>query len=213
VSPGGVTVTPARVDYDHRTVTVRGVLTGTWPGTGEVRPVGGVPVRIDAAYEGSADPVTTSADGTFERTFELAAGLRTDVDIALQRVQEQEIYRQDEQSLRTVPIDPQATRVDGTVDRTTAAVGDTLHVTGTAQRHGADGWVGTAPWNTNVYVTYRRLDDSVIAEPGWLPVAADGTFDVEVTASETGYFRFDFDEDFNHWLSASQSRTGTVTVD
>jgi hypothetical protein len=212
VSPAEVTTTPATVDYDHRTVTLRGVLRGTWPGSGEVRPVGGRPVRIDAAYEGSEEPVTTAADGTFERTFDLAAGLRTDVDISYQRTQEWELYRQDDQRLLTVGIDPQDTRVVVAVDRTTATEGETLHVTGTAQRHGAGGWVGTTPWTTNVYVTYRRPDDSVIAEPGWLPVAADGAFDLEVTARETGYFRFDFTEDVNHWLSASQSDTETVTV-
>jgi len=64
------------IDWDHRDVTVSGVLRGRWPGTGEVRPLGGASVGY-WVYLNAGDPVVTGADGTFSRTFTMAGTLNT----------------------------------------------------------------------------------------------------------------------------------------
>jgi hypothetical protein len=61
-----VTLDRTTVTYEERDVTVSGVLTGRWPGTGEIRPLAGFPVSVSAFFD--FDSVTTGADGGFSGT-------------------------------------------------------------------------------------------------------------------------------------------------
>lgn len=54
------------VTYEQREVTISGVLSGRWPGTGEVRPLPGRSVWVNSFFGG--DLATTGADGGFTGT-------------------------------------------------------------------------------------------------------------------------------------------------
>jgi hypothetical protein len=71
-----LTVDRPTIDFDHREVTVSGVLRGRWPGSGEVRPLGGALVS-HWVYQNADDPIVTNADGTFAHTVTMAGSLDT----------------------------------------------------------------------------------------------------------------------------------------
>ncbi|WP_433362320.1 hypothetical protein ACQPZX_30120 [Actinoplanes sp. CA-142083] len=193
------------IDWDHRDVTVSGVLRGRWPGTGEVRPLAGALVNY-WVYMNAGDPVVTDANGAFSRTFTMAGTLNT-MDF---------FYDSGSPYTRgtgitsyTVTVTPQQTRVRVRADKRHAKVGDPITLTGKVERLGAHGWA-PAPPQTGLWI--ETCDDTGCAY-GYnnVEIAADGTFRSETTAQRTGYFQVSV-TGYLDFFAGSTGRTAVVKV-
>ncbi len=201
-----LTVDRSTIDLDHREVTVSGVLRGRWPGTGEVRPLGGALVG-HWVHQNAGDPIVTNPDGTFSRTFTMSGLLNT-----------MEFFydsgfpdtRSGGTTEYTVTVVPQQTRVRVQADKRRAKVGDPVTLTGKVERLGANGWTAV-PQQTGLWF------DSGCDETGCpfgfndVQLAADGTFRVTTPAQRTGFFRVTV-TGYADFLTGSSGQTPVVRV-
>ncbi len=197
------------IDFDNREITVSGVLKGTWPGTGEVRPLGGLPVAIWGQYADSDKYITTDEDGSFRRALSLHGSLRH-IEVSYPGSVDGPPYTVGELKSLTIGITPQPTRVTAKVDRRSAEHGDPVTITGIAERQGAAGWVPAAINYTSVMVSLCD-DEGCDRSFGPIDLEADGTFKLETKAWHDGYYHVQL-LDNGGYFEASSARTETIAV-
>jgi hypothetical protein len=179
----GLTADRTTIDWDHRDVTVSGVLRGRWPGSGEVRPLGGALVGYWGLMNGG-DPLVTDQNGAFSHTFTMpgaGSGIDFWYDSGSPHTRGGGIVTY------TATVVPQQTRVRVRADKRVATAGDPITLAGKVERLTARGWA-PAPPQTGLWV--ENCDNTGCAD-GYsdVPIAADGTFSTVTTARRTGYFQ------------------------
>lgn len=201
-----VRLDPPVVDWDHRDVTVTGVLRGRWPGTGEVRPIGGATIDYWVHLAGG-DPIVTAADGTFSRTFTMSGV----INVIELRYWSGSPHTVDGGLVdRSVEVAPQETRVSMSTDKRRAKAGEPITLTGTIERRGPAGWV-PAPPRFDVWIDNGCDDTGCAFGFNDVQVAPDGTFSVQTPAQRTGYFKVAVSSSLQYF-SGSTGRTRVVTV-
>ncbi|MEV6306458.1 hypothetical protein AB0M02_44110 [Actinoplanes sp. NPDC051861] len=201
-----LTVDRPAIDLDHRDVTVSGVLRGRWPGSGEVRPLGGATLN-HWVYMGGDEPIVTNADGTFTRTFTMAGTINT-----------MEFWygsgfphtRSGDSATYTVTVVPQQTRVRVQADKRRANAGDPITLTGRVERRGVNGWTAV-PQQTSLWVDNGCDDTGCAFGYNDIQLNADGTFTTTTTARRTGYFRVSV-TGYADFLAYSTGQTKIVRV-
>ena len=201
-----LTVDRPAIDLDHRDVTVSGVLRGRWPGSGEVRPLGGALVE-HWVYRSGDGPIVTNADGTFTHTFTMAGSINT---MTFQYGGGFPHTRGGGTTEYTVTVVPQQTRVQVRADKRRAEAGDPITLTGRVERRSENGWVAV-PERTDLWV-YNGCDDTGCAfDYNGVQAAADGTFSTTTAAQRTGYFRVAV-AGYEDFLAGSSAQTPVVRV-
>jgi hypothetical protein len=201
-----VTVDRPVIDWDNRDVTVTGVLQGRWPGTGEVRPIGGAVVGFWVHMAGD-DPIVTAADGTFRRTFAMSGALNT---IELWYDSGSAHTRRGGSAHYTVTVAPQETRVSMRADRRRAVVGDPITVSGKVERRSANGWVPVSAL-ADLWIDHGCDDTGCAFGFNDVEISADGTFRAQTVARRTGYFKVTVIGTLQ-FFSSSTAQTRVVTV-
>lgn len=180
-----VTIDRPTIDWDTRDVTVTGVLRGRWPGTGEVRPIGGAEVGWWVLQGGADEPIITAADGTFRRTFTMSG---FDNSISLWYGGRAAHTRSGEMVIKYVTVTKQPLRAHVRVDKRRAVVGDPITVSGNVERRGARGWAPAPKGYFDLLI--QNCDGTDCTDGGTITdIADDGTFRVEMTAQRTGHFK------------------------
>ncbi|GIE91530.1 hypothetical protein [Actinoplanes regularis] len=194
------------IDLDHREVTVSGVLRGRWPGTGEVRPLGGALVG-HWVHQNAGDPIVTASDGTFTRTFTMSGLLNTmeffyDSGFPQTRGGGNTEY--------AVTVVPQQTRVRVQADKRRVKAGDPVTLTGKVERLGVNGWTAV-PEQTGLWVESGCDDTGCPFGYNDVQLAADGTFRTTTPAQRTGFFRVRV-TGYADFLTGSSGQTPVVRV-
>ena len=201
-----LTVDRPAIDFDHRDVTVSGVLRGRWPGSGEVRPLGGALVS-HWVYLNASDPIVTNADGTFTHTYTMAGSINT---MAFSYGGGFPQTRFGGTAEYTVTVIPQETRVRVQTDKRRARQGDPVTLTGRVERRGASGWTAV-PLQTDLWVDNGCDDSGCIFGYNDVQLAADGTFRTTTSAQRTGFFRVSV-TGYADFLTGSNGQTRVVRV-
>ncbi|MCG5469310.1 hypothetical protein LADH09A_003218 [Micromonospora sp. LAH09] len=205
----GVTVDRTAIDYDHREVTVRGVLKGRWPGTGEVRPLADFPVEINAAYNFPA--VQTTADGSFTGTVTLYAyGLAEKSEVVVRYSPDRLHFEYSDEARFELPINPRQTRVTAAVERTRVVAGETVRVSGQLSWLTPSGW---APLPNQVFAILFILcdDNGCYNQYGPANTDAKGRFALDLAPSQTGYLHASYWPN-DPFIDDSATRTKVITV-
>ncbi|SCF29861.1 hypothetical protein [Micromonospora marina] len=202
-----VTVNPSTVDYDNRQVTVRGVLKGRWPGTGEVRPLVDFPVEVNNSFEPT--PASTASDGSFSKTVTIYA-LSPEVEISYSYSLDRPYFEYIPQQFFPITIDPRQTRVTATVNRTRVAAGQSVRLSGRLSWLTASGWAPHANQVNDIYLTLCD-DNGCHATYGPLNTDAKGQFAADVVPIQSGYFLVGYSPS-DRFVASSSGRTKVVTV-
>jgi hypothetical protein len=125
------------VDYYHRTVMMRGRLTGQFNDTTEVRPLAGFTVTVMVDYADTVDAVT-AADGSFAATVTLA-GAQT-VQAVYRYSNDHLLFGYSETDPTLIPVVRSATRLTAQLSRTAINIGDPLTLSGRLTWRSRDGW-------------------------------------------------------------------------
>jgi hypothetical protein len=211
VTADQVAVNPASIDFDNRTVTVSGVLRGTWPGSMEVRPLGGFPVYIWGAYQGSDVDITSDADGSFPRTVTIVPGLSLSLEVSMGWIDQPQYIAGETQFLK-LGVTPQATGITVRMDKLSAQEGDPVILKGKAQRLGVAGWVPAPANYTVVDVDVCHSDGTCSLSLGPVDLAEDGTFRIETRAFFSGYYIVRLRDNTGIYFTTSSARTKAITV-
>ena len=201
-----LTVDRPAIDFDHRQVTVSGVLRGRWPGSGDVRPLGGALVS-HWVYQNASDPIVTKPDGTFEHTFTMAGSLNT---MEFSYGGGLPHTRGGGTAEYTITVVPQQTRVRVHADKRRAVQGDPVTLTGRVERRGENGWTAV-PEQTSLWVDNGCDDTGCAFGYNDVQLAADGTFRTTTTAQRTGFFRV-WVTGYADFLTGSNGQTRVVRV-
>ncbi|MEV0714091.1 hypothetical protein [Asanoa sp. NPDC050611] len=175
------------VTYQNRTVTVRGRMLGTWPGSTTARPVGaGLPVQL-SSYCCQFATAYTRADGTFVGTigFDDTVG---PVSVSYQYDNDHPGYAGTEQIYDLpVTVTPAPTRFTLALDRSRVDLGETVTATGTLTRNYGDGYV---PLADAPVVAGWCESTSMCRFLGVLATTdAEGRYTLTVAPSSTGYLQ------------------------
>lgn len=201
-----VTLDPPAIDWDNRDVVVSGVLRGRWPGTGEVRPIGGATLGY-WVHLGGDEPIVTAADGTFHRTFTMSGAINY-IDLWYDSGS---AYTRDSGPVeRKIKVTPQETRVRARVDKRRAVVGEPITVSGRIQRRSASGWVA-APAQTELWIENGCDETGCVGGFNDVQVAPDGTFQAQTFARRTGYLKVYATGNLD-FFTGSIAQTGVVEV-
>lgn len=182
------TVSPAVIDYAHRTVQVSGTFTGKWPATREIRPIANAPVYISAGWGQNVD-VTTGADGTFAASVELSepTSIRAEFSYDPSRTY---LMRATSDSVEVV-VDQARAKLTAKLSKAEIRAGETVTLSGALTWHSPTGWQPLAdeavgvmfcvsedycPWNA---------DEPVVT-------GADGRYQITVTPYQTGFYQVGF---------------------
>jgi hypothetical protein len=93
------------VTYEQREVTISGVLTGRWPGTGEVRPLPGRQVSVSSFFDGGL--AVTGDDGSFSG----ATGITTGNEFVWAQFSSEPGFLASNTEDFPIAIDPRPTRI------------------------------------------------------------------------------------------------------
>ncbi|MFC8077012.1 hypothetical protein ACFUN8_15945 [Streptomyces sp. NPDC057307] len=202
---GELDVDRGSIDREHRAVRVEGTLFGRWP-TREVKPLATRKVDIDVDYWTEAT-VSTDGSGRF------SASVRLDHASPVQAV-----FRSDggtptvlygESEPVQIGVDQIPTRFEATVSETDVDFGGSVTLNVTVEQKTAEGWVPLAERSGGVLF---GPNDSMTDTVGRFTTAADGTFTMEYTPWQGGYFQLGLDTEDDPFLQAATGTTSTVHV-
>ncbi|MER5947510.1 hypothetical protein ABT127_15700 [Streptomyces sp. NPDC001904] len=202
---GALSTDRGSIDLDHRDVTVDGTLYGRWP-TREVKPLAARQVDIDVDYWTQAT-VTTDERGRF------SSSVRLDNAAPIQAVFRAGagtpfvIYGESEPV--QIGVDQIPTRFTASVSETDIDYGRSVTLHGKVEQKTADGWVPLAGQAGGVLF---GPDTSQTDSVGQFRTAADGTFTMDYTPWQGGYFQLALDTEDDPFLQASKGTTDTVKV-
>lgn len=199
---GELSVDRSSIDREHRDVHVEGTLYGRWP-TREVKPLAGRKVDIDVDYW-TQTTVSTDKRGHF------TTSVRLDNAAPIQAV-----FRSDggtpnvlygESKSVQIGVDQVPTRFTTTVDETDIDYGQSVTLNVTVEQKTGDGWVPLAGQSGGVLF---GPNDSATDVVGRFTTADDGTFTMDYTPWQGGYFQLALDTEDDPFLQAS---TGTSSI-
>jgi hypothetical protein len=174
------------VTYEDRDITLSGVLTGRWPGTGEIRPLAGRRVFVEVFF----DVVTTftAEDGSFSGTVTIAGPIHF-VRGSYPSDNNHPFFLPSQTDVFDVAIDPRPTRLRIKTKPERVNLGETTTITGELTWKTPEGWepipgvtvgslfCGTFTCSTNID---RPVTD------------ANGRFEVTHEPLQTGHYRFSY---------------------
>ncbi|MFD7226884.1 hypothetical protein [Streptomyces sp. NPDC059881] len=199
---GELNVDRSSIDREHRDVQVDGTLYGRWP-TRQVKPLATRKVDIDVDYWTQAT-VLTDARGHFRTS------VRLDNAAPIQAV-----FRSDggtpnvlygESGLVQIGVDQVPARFAATVSKTDIDYGQSVTLNVKVEQKTADGWVPLAGQSGGVLF---GPNDSMTDVVGGFTTADDGTFAMDYTPWQGGYFQLALDTSDDPFL---QPARGTSTV-
>lgn len=202
---GALTVDRTAIDWDHRDVQVEGTLYGRWP-TRQVKPLAARHVDIDVDYW-TQTTVTTDAQGHF------TASVRLDAAAPIQAV-----FRMDggtppvlygESETVQIGVDQVPTRFTSTVSATDVDFGQPVTLSVKVEQKTADGWVPLAGRSGGVLF---GPDDAQTDLVGRFTTADDGTFTMDYTPWQGGYFQLALDTSDDPFLQAGTGTSDVVHV-
>lgn len=202
---GELGVDRGSIDREHRAVRVEGTLFGRWP-TREVKPLAARKVDIDVDYWTEAT-VSTDESGRF------SASVRLDHASPIQAV-----FRWDggapnvlygESEPVQIGVDQIPTRFEATVSETDVDFGQSVTLNVKVEQKTAEGWVPLTGQSGGVLF---GPNDSMTDTVGRFTTAADGTFTMEYTPWQGGYFQLGLDTEDDPFLQASTGTSDVVHV-
>ncbi|WP_381796334.1 hypothetical protein [Streptomyces niveus] len=202
---GELSVDRSSIDREHRDVQVEGTLYGRWP-TREVKPLPARNVDIDVDYWTHAT-VPTDERGHF------SASVRLDNAAPIQAV-----FRWDggtpnvlygESEPVQIGVDQVSTRFAATVSETDIDFGQSVTLNVKVEQKTADGWVPlTGRTGGVLFGPNGHMTDGV----GQFTTAADGTFSMDYTPWQGGYFQMALNTEDDPFLQASTGTSAVVHV-
>lgn len=180
-----ITLDPATVTYEQREVTVSGVLTARWPGTGEVEPLAGREVTVSKLFD-FGDTVVTGADGSFSGSVTIT--MEDELFLA-EFGSDEPFVRGAQTELLTVPIDPRPTWVGIRVRPRRVDLGETAVVKGWLGWKTPDGW---RPISDAAVAVQFCTQISCATVPGGAVTDATGRYRVVAEPPQTGFYRVSY---------------------
>jgi len=193
-----VAVTPAAIDETHRVITVGGTVVGRHPLTGEVAPIAGLPVRIEANYWPTYLPnpphilAVSASDGTYGGQLTLAGAALISVETGGEP--RDVLVSYSGPGSVTIPIDKLSARLTANVTATVVNRGEPTTVSGLLEAFSDGQWrplAGRVIWLGFVFEPGDYLSS-------WIEVTTDaqGRFLTAVTPLATGHYKAMFDDRF-----------------
>jgi 5-hydroxyisourate hydrolase-like protein (transthyretin family) len=191
-----VTVNRTTVTYERRDVTLRGRLSGRWPGTGEIRPLEGRTVVVYADL--TFFEATTGSDGSFTGTVRITR--EDDRVYAQYPVGSEPFFQSSISDFVPIAIRPRPTRFAVAVAPSTLDVGESVTVTGQLTWRTPAGWAPIP--NVGMGVLFCISADNCPTSVDYPTTDADGRFSVTSQPFQTGQYQVGF--------SAVDNVTGNV---
>ncbi|MGW1001076.1 hypothetical protein [Streptomyces sp. NPDC002520] len=199
---GALTVDRTAIDREHRDVRVQGTLYGRWP-TRQVKPLAGRQVEIDVDYW-TQTTVTTDDEGHFTASVRLDAAAPIQAVFRMDGGTPTVLYGESEPV--QIGVDQIPTRFTSTVSSTDIDFGQPVTLSVKVEQKTADGWVPLAGRSGGVLF---GPDDAQTGLVGGFTTADDGTFTMDYTPWQGGYFQLALDTSDDPFLQAG---TGTSEV-
>lgn len=158
------------VTYEERDVTVSGVLTGRWPGTGEIRPAPGLPIFISAFFDFKV--ATTGADGAFSGTVTITQE-NDSVFAQFLHDNNNPFFLASNTGFLKIAIEPRQTRVGISTRPHRVDLGETTTVRGKLEWKTPEGW--------------QPIPDEVVGVLSCTPIFCGGVAGRPVTGADGGY--------------------------
>lgn len=202
---GALAVDRTAIDREHRDVRVEGTLYGRWP-TRQVRPLAARQVEINVDYS-TQTTVTTDAAGHFTASVRLDYAAPVQAVFGMDGGTPTVLYGESEPV--QIGVDQIPTRFTSTVSATDVDFGRPVTVNVKVEQKTADGWVPLAGRSGGVLF---GPDDAQTDLVGRFTTADDGTFTMEYTPWQGGYFQFALDTSDDPFLQAGTGTSDTVHV-
>ncbi|MFJ8823803.1 hypothetical protein ACIREE_18720 [Streptomyces sp. NPDC102467] len=202
---GKLSVDRTSIDREHREVQVEGTLYGRWP-TREVKPLAARQVDIDVDYW-TQITVPTEENGHF------STSVRLDNAAPIQAVSRagggapSVLYGESEPV--QIGVDQVPTRFIATVSKTDIDFNQSVTLNVKVEQKTGDGWVPLAGRSGGVLF---GPNDSATDGVGQFTSADDGTFTMEYTPWQGGYFQMALNTDDDPFLQASTGTSAVVHV-
>lgn len=202
---GALTVDRTAIDREHRDVQVEGTLYGRWP-TRQVEPLAARQVEINVDYL-TQTTVTTDAQGHFTASVRLDAAAPVQAVFGMDGGTPTVLYGESEPV--RIGVDQIPTRFTSTVSATDVDFGQPVTVSVKVEQKTADGWVPLAGRSGGVLF---GPDDAQTDLVGRFTTADDGTFTMEYTPWQGGYFQLALDTRDDPFLHAGTGTSDVVHV-
>ncbi|SCD95198.1 hypothetical protein GA0115249_111463 [Streptomyces sp. PpalLS-921] len=199
---GELNVDRSSIDREHRDVQVEGTLYGRWP-TREVKPLAARHVDIDVDYWTQAT-VSTDRRGHFSASVRLDNAAPIQAVFRLDGGTPSVLYGESESV--QIGVDQVPTRFTATVSETGIDYGQSVTLNVKVEQKTADGWVPLAGQSGGVLFGPNGSETDGV---GQFTTADDGTFTMDYTPWQGGYFQLALNTDGDPFLQASR---GTSTV-
>ncbi|MET7487210.1 hypothetical protein [Streptomyces sp. NPDC005538] len=202
---GALTVDRTAIDRDHRDVRVEGTLYGRWP-TRQVRPLAARQVEINVDYW-TQTTVTTDARGHFTASVRLDGAAPVQAVFSMDGGTPTVLYGESEPV--QIGVDQIPTRFTSTVSATDVDFGQPVTLSVKVEQKTADGWVPLAGRSGGVLF---GPDDAQTDTVGRFTTADDGTFTMNYTPWQGGYFQLALDTSDDPFLQAGTGTSDVVHV-
>ncbi|MFI6878312.1 hypothetical protein ACIBL6_33250 [Streptomyces sp. NPDC050400] len=202
---GALSVDRAAIDRGHREVQVEGTLYGRWP-TREVKPLAARRVDVDVDYWTQVT-VPTDERGHFSTSVKLDAAAPVQAVFRSDGGTPTVLYGESEPV--QIGVDQIPTRFTATVSDTEIDYGESVTLKGTVEQKTDDGWVPLAGQSGGVLF---GPSDAGTDGVGQFTTADDGTFTMEYTPWQGGYFQMALNTEDDPFLQASKGTSGIVHV-
>ncbi|MER7676958.1 hypothetical protein [Streptomyces sp. NPDC096934] len=202
---GALAVDRTAIDREHRDVRVEGTLYGRWP-TRQVRTLAGRQVEINVDYW-TQTTVTTDAQGHFTASVRLDAAAPIQAVFGMDGGTPTVLYGESEPV--QIGVDQIPTRFTSTVSSTDVDFGGQVTLSVKVEQKTADGWVPLAGRSGGVLF---GPDNDQSDQVGRFTTADDGTFSMEYTPWQGGYFRLALDTRDDPFLQAGTGSSEVVHV-
>jgi hypothetical protein len=202
---GALTVDRTSIDQEHRDVQVEGTLYGRWP-TRQVKPLAARKVDIDVDYW-TQTTVTTDDGGHFTTSVRLDNAAPVQAVFRMDGGTPPVLYG--ESKPVQINVDQIPTRFTATVSSTDINFGQSVTLSVKVQQKTAAGWVPLAGRSGGVLFGPTDYQTDVV---GRFTTSDDGTFTMEYTPWQGGYFQLALDTTDDPFLQAATGTSAAVHV-
>lgn len=199
---GALTVDRTAIDREHRDVRVEGTLYGRWP-TRQVKPLAARQVEIDVDHW-TQTTVTTDAHGHFTASVRLDAAAPVQAVFRMDGGTPTALYGESEPV--QIGVEQIPTRFTATVSSTDVDFGQPVTLSVKVEQRTAGGWAPLAGRSGGVLFGPSDVGTDVV---GRFTTTDDGTFTMDYTPWQGGYFQLALDTSDDPFL---QPGTGTSDV-
>jgi hypothetical protein len=189
-----VTTNRSTVTYERRDITLKGRLWGRWPGTGEVRALGGTLVLVYSDFD--FQEVTTRPDGRFTGTARIT---RENESVYAQYLGNDPFFQSSISDGAPITIRPRPTRLSVTVTPSKVDLGESVTVSGQLTWKTPDGWVPIPHVGIGVLLCVSESSCPTVVD--FPSTDAEGRYSVTAEPFQTGRYQVGFaavDENHNH---------------